>query len=233
MADRATIVETGRISELDADRDIVSSPLAPWRRAPRDHYTPGSNAHGTSGESALQSPNSGETIPVGPDNTIQPGPDRGQPTVFETAGRRRLAFAFKVDLPADWPKERELVWTVTANGATFTAIGRLWPVWLVNDDVIATNRGSQRIYAPKSTNTRPVVTQAAQGGTVAVGQPLTLTMSVTDDGLPRTQTAWRIRARRRRRSDCRSGRCETASDAGVAEGELVPVARTRHREIRS
>src|SRR5688572_8903067 len=32
------------------------------------------------------------TIPVGPENNIQPGgPDRGQMTVFETGGKRRFA----------------------------------------------------------------------------------------------------------------------------------------------
>jgi hypothetical protein len=126
------------------------------------------------------------SVAVGPDNNIQPGgPDRGQPTIFETAGRRRQQFAFKVVLPADWPKDRDLVWTVTANGTKLTAIGSLWPVWLVNDDVIAANRGSQRIYDPKSMNQRPVVTEAAAGGTIAVGTPLTLIMAVRDDGLPK------------------------------------------------
>jgi hypothetical protein len=130
------------------------------------------------------------TVPVGPENQFQPGnTDRGQPTIFETADKRRLAFAFKVVLPADWPKDRDLVWTLTANGVTLTAIGSLWPVWLVSDDVIATNRGSQRIYDPKSTNTRPVVTEAAKGGTVAVGAPLTLSIGVTDDGQPRRRAA--------------------------------------------
>jgi hypothetical protein len=130
------------------------------------------------------------TVPVGPENGFQPGPaDRGQPTIFETADKRRQAFAFKVVLPADWPKDRDLVWTLTANGHTLTATGSLWPVWLVSDDVIATNRGSQRIYDPKSTNRRPVVTEAAKGGTVGVGAPLTLSVGVTDDGQPRRRAA--------------------------------------------
>jgi hypothetical protein len=130
------------------------------------------------------------TVPVGPDNHIQPGgPDRGQPTIFETGGKRRLAFAFQVVLPADWPKDRDLVWTLTANGQTFTAIGSLWSVWLVNEDVIATNRGSQRIYDPRSTNKPPAITETAKGGTVAVGVPLTLTVGVADDGLPRRRAA--------------------------------------------
>jgi hypothetical protein len=126
------------------------------------------------------------TVPVGSENSFQPGnADRGQPTIFETADNRRQEFAFKVVLPADWPKDRDLVWTLTANSVTLTAIGSLWPVWLVSDDVIATNRGGQRIYDPKSTNKRPVLTEAAKGGTVPVGTPLTLTMGVTDDGQPR------------------------------------------------
>jgi hypothetical protein len=130
------------------------------------------------------------TVPVGSDNNIQPGgPDRGQPTIFETGSKRRLAFAFKVVLPADWPKDRDLVWTLTANGQTFTAIGSLWSVWLVNEDVIATNRGSQRIYDPHSTNKPPAITETAKGGTVAVGAPLTLTVGVADDGLPRRRVA--------------------------------------------
>jgi hypothetical protein len=130
------------------------------------------------------------TIPVGPDNNIQPGgPDRGQMTVFETAGKRRFAFAFKVVLPADWPMDRDLIWTLKANDTTLTAVGSLWSVWLVNEDVIATNRGSQRIYDPHSKNKPPTITQAVKGGSVAVGTPLTLTMGVTDDGLPRRRAA--------------------------------------------
>jgi hypothetical protein len=130
------------------------------------------------------------TVPVGPDNNIQPGgPDRGQMTVFETGAKRRFAFAFKVVLPADWPEDRDLVWTVTANGTTLTAIGSLWSVWMVNEDVIATNRGSQRIYDPNNKNKPPTITEAVKGGTVAVGTPLTLTRGVSDDGLPRRRAA--------------------------------------------
>src|SRR5438874_692730 len=47
-------------------------------------------------------------VPIGPDNNMQPGgPDRGQPTVFQTGDDRRKMFAFKVVLPADWPKDRD------------------------------------------------------------------------------------------------------------------------------
>ena len=51
------------------------------------------------------------TIPIGPNNTIQPGgPDRGQPTFFYTRTRRNL---FTVNVPKDWGRTRELVWLLT------------------------------------------------------------------------------------------------------------------------
>ena len=54
-------------------------------------------------------------IPVGVDNSFSPGPaDRGQPTHFLP---RRNRFVFKVRVPADWG-DKELVWTLTANGET-------------------------------------------------------------------------------------------------------------------
>src|ERR1700683_4626365 len=55
-------------------------------------------------------------IPAGPDNKLEPGvADRGQPTYFLA---RRQAFIFRVQVPGDWGPQKELVWTVTANGKT-------------------------------------------------------------------------------------------------------------------
>ena len=51
-------------------------------------------------------------IAVGADNGFN-GEDMGQPEFFET---RRQQFAFKVDVPANFPKDRDLVWTLKANG---------------------------------------------------------------------------------------------------------------------
>ena len=46
-------------------------------------------------------------VPIGPDNSIEPGgPDRGQPTYFFP---RRNRFHFKVRVPAGFGK-KELVW---------------------------------------------------------------------------------------------------------------------------
>jgi len=55
------------------------------------------------------------TIPIGPNNKIEPGdPDQGQPTYFET-GRQWGVFTIKV--PKDFDK-KVIRWTITANGET-------------------------------------------------------------------------------------------------------------------
>ena len=63
-------------------------------------------------------------IPVGANNGFN-GEDMGQAEVFDP---RRARFAFKVVVPANFPKDRDLVWSVTANGVTQKAFGSLWPV---------------------------------------------------------------------------------------------------------
>src|SRR5512145_1035048 len=55
------------------------------------------------------------TIPVGPNNKIEPGePDQGQPTYFET-GRQWGVFVIKV--PKDFGN-KSIRWTLTVNGET-------------------------------------------------------------------------------------------------------------------
>jgi hypothetical protein len=61
-------------------------------------------------------------LPIGPENTIEPGgADRGQPTHFFP---RRNRFVFKIRVPADFG-DRELVWTLTSNGQTERAYATL------------------------------------------------------------------------------------------------------------
>ena len=77
-------------------------------------------------------------VPVGPDNFFEPGPaDRGQPARFHV---RRQQFVFRVQVPADWG-DKDLVWTLTANGRTDQAFGSLWRDWELDDGVIKANRG--------------------------------------------------------------------------------------------
>ena len=126
-------------------------------------------------------------IPVGPKNNIQPGGlDRGQPEFFHTGERnRRQMFAFKVVVPANWPKDGDLVWTLTTNGSTLKAFASLRPDYMVDVNVISANRGAQRDTDPVNKNTPPTIIEAPKDQTVPIGTPLPLKMAVTDDGNPK------------------------------------------------
>lgn len=116
-------------------------------------------------------------VPIGPDNRVEPGgPDRGQPAVFVPRRRqggavsRRENYVFRVSLPADFGEDDEVVWTVTAHGKTDRAVGTLLD-----------------LYALQGTpggNTPPTVGLTADRVSVAVGDTVTLTAAVSDDGLP-------------------------------------------------
>ena len=78
-------------------------------------------------------------VPVGAENTIEPGgPDQGQPTRFQP---RRNRFVFSVRVPADFG-DRELVWTLTANGETQRAYATLRRDYYIDDLVIQANFGA-------------------------------------------------------------------------------------------
>jgi hypothetical protein len=126
-------------------------------------------------------------IAVGPNNNIEPGgPDRGQPEFFQTGEqKRRQMFAFKVVVPASCPKDRDLVWTVTANGVTLKAFASLRPDYMIDVNVISANRGVQRDTDPVDKNSPPAITEAPKDQTIAVGTPLTLTLAIKDDGMPK------------------------------------------------
>ncbi|MCH8811983.1 MAG: hypothetical protein IID07_09125 [Gemmatimonadetes bacterium] len=125
-------------------------------------------------------------VQIGDDNHFSPGPaDRGQPTHFLP---RRNRFVFKVQVPADFG-EQELVWTVRVNGVEKAAYGSLKPDYFVDNMVIMSETGT---LGPGSSNpelrahTPPVVELEMESVIDArVGQPVTLTAHVTDDGLPR------------------------------------------------
>jgi hypothetical protein len=115
-------------------------------------------------------------IPVGPDNNVELG--NGQPTYFLP---RRQRFVFRVRVPKDFGK-KEVVWSITANGRTENGYGSLLPQQEITERVVMTNGG----YDPGLTdpNKPPSVSVAPIHGAVA-GSPVTLTVSVTDDGLPK------------------------------------------------
>lgn len=122
-------------------------------------------------------------IPVGPENTFGDTADRGQPEYFQT---RRQQFAFKIDVPATWPKDRDLIWTVKANGVTLKAYGSLWPVWEIDQSTISANRGSRTaVDFDQPPNEAPRFVDPPTQQTVSLGSPLTLSVAVSDDGNPK------------------------------------------------
>ena len=124
-------------------------------------------------------------IPVGRDNGFD-GEDMGQSEVFEP---RRSRFAFKVDVPGNFPVDRDLVWTLKANGVTLKAYGSVWPVWELDQNTISANRGSRTaIDFDEPPNAAPRVINPPPPQTVEAGKPLALTLSVEDDGNPQPRT---------------------------------------------
>jgi len=129
-------------------------------------------------------------IPAGANNGFgAASEDLGQPTHFLP---RRQAFVFKVNVPADWPADRDLVWTLTANGTTLKAYGSLWPVWEIDEQTMSANNGGRtaRTFG-EPVNRAPTVAAQLSAQSAKVGQSLTLVLAVKDDGLPTPE----IRAR--------------------------------------
>jgi hypothetical protein len=117
-------------------------------------------------------------IPVGPDNTVSPGGDRGQPEHFYP---RRQRFQFRVVVPANWDKTQKVVWTLTSHGRTDRANGWLQPEWELSEGVIAENMGGG---VPDPDNKPPSLTTGPDQ-TIALPGIASVTASATDDGLPK------------------------------------------------
>ena len=122
-------------------------------------------------------------IPIGTNNMFEPGnPDQGQPTHFYN---RRQEFVFKVKVPKDWG-EKDLTWTLTSAGKTNKAYGTLQPIWEISNMVYQENRGSAGdLSYPGEPNAAPSIEMVGSSQrTVKVGEPLTVTVQVSDDGHP-------------------------------------------------
>lgn len=129
-------------------------------------------------------------IPIGPENKIEPGgPDQGQPTHFEV-GRGWGTIAIKV--PKDFG-DKKLVWTLTANGKTVSV-----PFGIVKGYQI------EPFLDAAMGNKPPVIKLADSGPALAgpppplsaapvlngvVGEPVTITYAITDDGNDEPPTA--------------------------------------------
>lgn len=126
-------------------------------------------------------------VPVGEDNHFSPGPDdQGQPTHFQP---RRNRFVFQVPVPDDFDAEDdELVWTLTANGETNRAYASLRQDYYVDDVVIMSETGSLGAGSSDPeirANEPPEVELEVDDEVEArVGEPVTLAVTVADDGVP-------------------------------------------------
>jgi hypothetical protein len=120
-------------------------------------------------------------VPVGRENSMDPGgADRGQPTYFY-AGRR--AFVFKVNVPKDFGKS-ELVWTLNVRGE-FLEGRRFADAGVANQH--AADRVAKRSKAPDSTPSIRII----RPRWLSIRSPpchcpggATLRAVVTDDGVP-------------------------------------------------
>src|SRR5262245_10344046 len=124
-------------------------------------------------------------IPIGPDNSIEPGgPDQGQPTHFYP---RRSPFLFTIKVPKDLGT-KELIWTLAANGRTEKAYASLKSDYEIDAQVISTEVGGDfgSLRDELRTNIPPELrVEGAKQRTVKVGEPLTLTAFAGDpDNLP-------------------------------------------------
>lgn len=128
-------------------------------------------------------------VPIGPENNISPGPaDQGQPTHFLP---RRNRFIFRVKVPKDFG-DKELVWTLASQGKAQKAYGSLRLDLLIENIDIMSETGAlgagssnPELRADKA----PVLKiEGEKTRTAKVGQPLSLSAVVTDDGIPKTRT---------------------------------------------
>jgi len=123
-------------------------------------------------------------VPVGTDNSIEPGsPDQGQPTHFY---QRRQEFVFKVKVPKDWG-DKDLIWTLGSHGKVEKAYGSLLPIWELGPLVYLENRrGAAFLTYPEEPNKPPTIEVVGSSKlTAAIGETVTLSADVSDDGYPK------------------------------------------------
>jgi hypothetical protein len=118
-------------------------------------------------------------IPVGPNNSLEPGgPDRGQPTHF-MPGRGWGLFTVKV--PADFG-DNKITWTIVANGKTTAIPASLKPDWEISPFQEAAVGNTPPVlsfdqHGPTVQGPRGLIAER----TAKVGEPLALTVWVSDD----------------------------------------------------
>jgi hypothetical protein len=141
------------------------------------------------------------TIPVGPDNTVEPGGDRGQPTYFYPAGApnrddrdaygRRRWWVFRIDVPQTWTVKDRVTWTLISRGKTNKATAWLQPEYEVTLDFIRENTPDGHLFSRGDFDDGNHAPSMSLAGAQTVTLPGTtkLTLTATDDGRPRPPAA--------------------------------------------
>jgi hypothetical protein len=170
-------------------------------------------------------------VAVGAANGFAPGnPDRGQPTHFLP---RRNRFIFRVRVPDTFTEKDELVWTLTANGKTIKAFASLRVDYKLDDVVKASETGA--LGAGSSSpeiraNKPPIVTVVGDKTLHAkVGEPLTLTSVVTDDGIPKSRGSRSAAARAAAPSESPAASPEAGRGGEAAAPPAAAVATAARR----
>jgi hypothetical protein len=122
---------------------------------------------------------------IGPNNKIEPGPaDQGQPTRFLPG---RQFGVFTVQVPGDRPKT-EFTWTLTIGGRTAAIPANLDPLFLINPLKEVGGAHPGNLPPTLRFEADGAVMQGPSGRTLTrkarAGTPLTLEVSLVDDGLP-------------------------------------------------
>ena len=131
------------------------------------------------------------SIPIGPNNHIEPGnPDQGQPTFFYPRRGKNL---FEITVPKDFGVgKKEVVWTLTSRGKTEKAYGALVPQEVLTRRMVLLGgslsdqaaAGNDDVGDERIVNKPPsVALDPAQP--VALPGTATLNATITDDGLPK------------------------------------------------
>lgn len=122
-------------------------------------------------------------VPIGPQNKIEPGgPDQGQPTHF-LVGRGWGTTAIKV--PKDFG-DKKLIWTLTTNGKTVTIPFGLTKGYQIEPFLDAAMGNKPPVFKFEPTGKEltgpPPPLSMAQPVSGTAGEPVALTVYITDDG---------------------------------------------------
>jgi len=126
-------------------------------------------------------------VPIGPENSFNlGGVDQSQPTHFLP---RRNRFIFRVPVPKNFTEKDELIWTLTTRGKTERAYATLRTDYKIENVTIMSETGalgagtsSPEVRANKAPK---LEIQGQKKMTAKVGEPLSLSAVVTDDGIPK------------------------------------------------